>query len=213
MDYTINNNLKKPLPTEAYSVGDFNDNADSIDALLGKIANLSTTDKTNLVAAINELKEQNNDLVADLKFGGVIVAPPVTHQSIPNEVMTKVVFSRIIKQEKYVFFNIEEPTKIKIPAGISKVKIMASATWLNNSVGVRHISVDKNGSAVIGNGGISSIPAHNNAIANQASPVHVGTTVIDVLENDYFEFAVWQNSGGATTLIGTGAWFYLEVVE
>ena len=167
----------------------------------------------NYAPRLTAAEESINSLDADLKFGGVITAPPVTHQSIPNEVMTKVIFSRIIKQEKYVFFNIEEPTKIKIPPGISKVKIMASATWLNNAVGVRHISVEKNGSPIVGNGGISSIPAHNNAIANQASPVRLGTTVIDVVENDYFEFLVWQNSGGATTLIGTGAWFYLEVVE
>ena len=56
MAYTINNNLKKPLMTEGYNIEDFNDNSDIIDAAIGKISELTTIDKTNLVKAINELK-------------------------------------------------------------------------------------------------------------------------------------------------------------
>jgi hypothetical protein len=43
---------------------DFVEDNATIDGAVGKLANLVTTDKTNLVAAVNEVKEQNNSLGA-----------------------------------------------------------------------------------------------------------------------------------------------------
>ena len=53
--YTPNNNLKKPAGIDYVLVSDFNSNSDKLDAVLGNKANLTTTDKTNLVLAINEV--------------------------------------------------------------------------------------------------------------------------------------------------------------
>lgn len=44
---------------------DFVEDNAAIDAAVGKLSSLVTTDKTNLVAAVNEVKEQNNTLVAN----------------------------------------------------------------------------------------------------------------------------------------------------
>ena len=69
MDYTTNLNLKKPNVNEYYSIGDINDNMDTIDETLqdlstgsGDLSGLTTTAKDSLVEAINELDGNIGDL-------------------------------------------------------------------------------------------------------------------------------------------------------
>ena len=51
---TPNLGLKKPNVTDKVNVSDLNGNADLLDARIGKLSNLNTTQKDSLVAAINE---------------------------------------------------------------------------------------------------------------------------------------------------------------
>ena len=51
---TPNLGLKKPNVTDKVNVSDLNGNADLLDAIIGKLSNLNTTQKDSLVAAINE---------------------------------------------------------------------------------------------------------------------------------------------------------------
>lgn len=53
--FTPNNNLKKPAGTDYVLIGDLNGNMDIIDNLIGKLPYLTTSIKTNLVEAINEM--------------------------------------------------------------------------------------------------------------------------------------------------------------
>ena len=52
--YTPNLNLKKPAGTDYVLVADFNQNADTLDGSIGDLGQLQTSEKTNLVLAINE---------------------------------------------------------------------------------------------------------------------------------------------------------------
>lgn len=52
--YTPNMQLKKPAGSDYVQVDDLNGNMDVIDGAVGKLTDLTTTDKTTLVAAINE---------------------------------------------------------------------------------------------------------------------------------------------------------------
>ena len=52
--YTPNMQLKKPAGSDYVKVDDLNGNMDTIDGAVGKLTDLTTTDKTTLVAAINE---------------------------------------------------------------------------------------------------------------------------------------------------------------
>ena len=52
--YTQNMQLKKPAGSDYVQVDDLNGNMDTIDGAVGKLTDLTTTDKTTLVAAINE---------------------------------------------------------------------------------------------------------------------------------------------------------------
>ena len=51
---TPNLGLKKPNVTDKVNVSDLNGNADLLDAIIGRLSNLNTTQKGSLVAAINE---------------------------------------------------------------------------------------------------------------------------------------------------------------
>ena len=51
---TPNLGLKKPNVTDKVNVSDINGNADLLDAIIGRLSNLNTTQKGSLVAAINE---------------------------------------------------------------------------------------------------------------------------------------------------------------
>lgn len=51
---TPNLGLKKPKVTDRVNVSDLNGNADLLDAIIGRLSNLNTTQKDSLVAAINE---------------------------------------------------------------------------------------------------------------------------------------------------------------
>lgn len=55
---TPNLDLKKPAGTDYVRIGDFNANADKLDAAIGDPAQLETAEKTSLVLAINEAKNQ-----------------------------------------------------------------------------------------------------------------------------------------------------------
>lgn len=69
MEYTTNYNLKKPEDNDLYTQEVQNDNMDIIDAALhnqsagsGELSSLTTTEKTSLVGAINELDGNIGDL-------------------------------------------------------------------------------------------------------------------------------------------------------
>ena len=51
---TPNLGLKKPNVTDKVNVSDLNGNADLLDAIIGRLSNLNTTQKDSLVSAINE---------------------------------------------------------------------------------------------------------------------------------------------------------------
>lgn len=55
---TPNLNLTKPAGTDYVRIGDFNDNADKLDASIGDLGQLTTAEKTNLVGAINEANDR-----------------------------------------------------------------------------------------------------------------------------------------------------------
>ena len=51
---TPNLGLKKPEVADRVNVSDLNENADLLDAIIGKLSDLNTAQKNSLVAAINE---------------------------------------------------------------------------------------------------------------------------------------------------------------
>lgn len=55
---TPNLGLKKPEVSDRVNVSDLNENADLLDAIIGKLSDLNTAQKDSLVAAINEAAQR-----------------------------------------------------------------------------------------------------------------------------------------------------------
>jgi hypothetical protein len=118
------------------------------------------------------------------------------------------------------FFNPADPTKLTIPAGITKVKLASSHIWANNSSGLRQVVIKKN-AGVNGSDGFfpGCGPGMNNANNQTTSDPHATTAVIPVNEGDFFqsEAGQWSGTTLGMALDGTGksrgTWFAIEVME
>ena len=116
MDYTTNLNLKKPNVNEYYSIGDINDNMDTIDEALqdlstgsGDLSGLTTTAKDSLVEAINELDGNIGDL------SGLTTTAKTNLVNAVNELNTNV--SEL--NQKMSVIDVTDKFSFSIPSKIS----------------------------------------------------------------------------------------------
>lgn len=130
-------------------------------------------------------------------------------QAIPNEEYTKVVFGDV-GYDTDNFFDSENPTKLTIPAGVSKVRLTAGVRTSTISTGKFEITIYKNDS-----GAYRGRPT----LTWGGSYGNISSPVIPVSEGDYFELVVYQNSGSSSNLVGTTAtaraanFMAIEVIE
>ena len=140
-------------------------------------------------------------------FKGTLVRVS-TNQSIPHNTATEVRFNDIIYEDLPCTI-----TRITIPAGVSKVKIMASIMWGGTGAGAsesayRRITLLKNGSIFTGSSQHELPSIANLLCSNISSPV------INVSEGDYFQVRAQQTTGSSLSILDDPrSWFAVEVVE
>ncbi len=98
-------------------------------------------------------------------------------------------------------------SRITIPAGVVKVDFVGCIQWESNSTNGRYIALYKNGVAFQG-GGRSQYVAYAKSQMASAWPV------LEVVEGDYFELIVWQDSGASRNIeTGVNTYFSCTVIE
>ncbi|TNE36263.1 MAG: hypothetical protein EP348_07280 [Alphaproteobacteria bacterium] len=105
--------------------------------------------------------------------------------------------------------SVTNPSRLTVPAGITKAVLTAQIRWGSNSSGIRQCYVNKNGAASFDGRPVQSMAA-------QTTPTFqtLLSPVLGVTEGDYFEIGVWQNSGGSRTVdSNVSCWFSIQVVE
>lgn len=105
------------------------------------------------------------------------------------------------------YWDPENPTRLTVPKGVTKVKILANILWESNSEGFRQLRVNKNGEYVYG------LPyVRYQAVSTSGS---TGTSaVLEVNEGDYFELDIMQKSGKTINLREDPyTWMSIEAVE
>lgn len=144
--------------------------------------------------------------LAQMAFKGCLVKCTV-NQSISNTTLTTIIYDSSVYNDKNIWSSLD-PSKLVVPAGVSKVRLMASSAWASNSIGYRFLSIQKNGGGFAGQ-------AVKRMQANDQSEDIVLTPVINVSPGDYFQLKVYQDSGVAINFQGSesSVWFSLEVVE
>ena len=133
-------------------------------------------------------------------------------QSIPNTTTTKLNFDQESYDTDSIHDNVTNNTRLTVPPGVTRIKLSAQVRWTFNATGVRQFDI--NGSVGLEAGHISSyIPTASGGttVHNSVSPV------INVVAGDYFELALYQNSGGALNAegysSGNACWFAMEIIK
>ena len=105
------------------------------------------------------------------------------------------------------YWDPENPTRLTVPKGVTKVKVLASILWESNNDGFRQLRLKKNGNYTYG------LPyVRYKAVSTSGA---TGTSsVIEVEEGDYFELDIVQTSGKSINLREDPyTWMSIEAVE
>ncbi|USG59926.1 hypothetical protein NBZ79_12140 [Sneathiella marina] len=96
-------------------------------------------------------------------------------------------------------------SRLTIPPGVPKVQLTAQIRWDNNSANFREVQIYKNGANTYAGRAFSRTAA----VAGVTMQT-VMSPVLPVTAGDYFEVAVWQNSGAnRQVLVHDSCWFSL----
>ncbi|WP_169545021.1 hypothetical protein [Sneathiella aquimaris] len=98
-----------------------------------------------------------------------------------------------------------DTSRFTVPVGISRVILSAQVRWDTNTSGTREIKFYKNGSSAYAGRVFLRRNAYSELLLNVVSPP------LNVTNGDYFEVAVWQNSGGTRQIQQhDSTWFSIQ---
>jgi hypothetical protein len=104
------------------------------------------------------------------------------------------------------FWSAGNPTRLTVPAGVSKVRLKGNIDWTFGGGGYRHIWVHKNGGLFFGTAKESD--------AGDSGVQSIGTGVVNATPGDYFELVARQTSGSTRNVAADElTWFAIEVVK
>ena len=130
-----------------------------------------TTRKATISELVAQLPTPTNTL-------GALVAMTAP-QSIPDSTQTTLIWAAPV-YDTSGFFNASTPTRLTIPAGVTKIRVTASALW-PNSTGYKEIQTKKNGVDYQGKAfeQLAAVPGLTTSRAIAAT--------VNVVPGDYFE--------------------------
>lgn len=166
---------------------DFVEDNQKIDTAFGNLEDLTTEEKSDLVAAVNEVDNTVKTHLAekaphdDIPF---VMIRANDNQSIPHAETTKLTQLTWVTRDNLSMYE-NSGIRIKVP-GVYLVN--ASVNFEPNATGIRSIRVVQNGLTARW----FDVPAAS------GSPARVATSFVVIAEeNDLLELYVYQNSGGA----------------
>lgn len=148
---------------------------------------------------IDNMKSQSNEFIgAMIQLEQNYVLPSNKYVSIP---WSKVTYNNA------EFWDSNNPTRLVVPKGITKVRVAGNVLWDSNATGQRMLRILKNGTYSIG------LP-YTRDVAISTAPQNGTSGVIPVKEGDYFEFEAFQDSGADRQFRADPyTWFSIEAIE
>lgn len=143
--------------------------------------------------------------------GALVFKAYPTDQSVPTNTWTMATWADDSTNgyDTDGFFNSSNPTRLTVPAGVTKIRIMAQTIWaMGNGAGFRQVVIKKNGAFFYGDPIV-------NVLANSATTTDIGciSPVLNVTPGDYFEVELFHTDGGNLALLAsTGTFFSIEVI-
>lgn len=101
------------------------------------------------------------------------------------------------------------PTRLTVPAGVTKVRLFAGVRFASGSTGSRQVIMFMNGATFQGRGAL-----HVPAVTSQPVEINVASGAITVVAGDYFEAIAFHTQGSALAVAShESTWFEMEIVE
>ncbi len=105
------------------------------------------------------------------------------------------------------FWDSGNPTRLTVPGGVSRVRLLGNVRWQSSATGERQILITKNGVAFQGQ------PMARHGAAGLTGQ-NLVSPALAVSEGDVFELPVWHSAGGSLDVeADSQSWFAIEVVE
>ena len=193
------------LEFTAGSIADFLDLTDTPASYLGEgtklLAVKSTQDGIEFVTQAGGLLLINRGALVHLE------SDPLVSTMVETDVAWEVA-----SYDSDACWSAADPTKLTVPADISKVYVVGQSQWEPWPIGHRRLRILRNGMPVAG------IPA---ATLNSYSPyitddhvLNIVSAPLDVVPGDYFTMEVYQDVGTDWPLVGSvETWFALVLVS
>lgn len=125
-----------------------------------------------------------------------------TTQAVSNVTVTNVSWDTTVIIDNVGAFSSGTPTRITVPSLYTKVRLSWGITWASNSTGGRWLILQKNGSEI-----------ERRVIQGFGeSGMELNTRWLTVAASDYFEFFVYQSSGGSLNITPAGPSVYVEAM-
>lgn len=184
----------------------------SVDSNIMPLLNYELMD--NARAQIDSIMDGLAGVIGSIKNKArYTIVTAIYSQAFANDELIPVYWQNIGESTCDGTFNFAYPTRLTVPRGTKKVRVMGSIEFVGAAdTGERLIVIKKNGSNIPY--GTPHMRIAN--IANNTSMILQATShIISVNEGDYFELMVRQKSGVAlsTAVDNSVNWFYMEVVE
>ena len=105
------------------------------------------------------------------------------------------------------FWDAGNPTRLTVPSGVSRVRLLGNIRWQSSATGERQVLVTKNGAAFQGQ------PMARHGAAGLAGQ-NLTSPALAVSPGDVFELSVWHSAGASLNVeADSQTWFAIEVVE
>lgn len=176
--------------------------------------NFTAKDHNDLIENVEYLAENQEEfgsqlaqIEEEIKFKGALLKT-TANQAIANEAVVNVSWGAIVYDTNN-FYNAAQPTRLTVPANVTKVKLRGSVSFAQNGTGRRVLGLRKNGTFADGVFNIAQ-----QALATEETRMEGITPALNVVAGDYFEVFVIQSSTAALNLSNiVSSTFALEVVE
>jgi hypothetical protein len=159
----------------------------------------------------NFIRTANGISPAGAPFLGASVTLATTSPDIPNGPLTAVDWDTPTLDTSGIW-NPGNPSRLTVPAGVSKVRVWGTVRWEYHVSGIRVLFLAKNDSFDYqGAGGEVTIRPYTSGVVNTLS---CSTAPVSVSPGDYFTAQVLQNSGGVLRVLsGYQNSFNMEILE
>jgi len=169
-----------------------------------------SSDSATQLATQQSIKAYVNTYAAPAHAGALVHG--TSSQSLSDGTVTAIGFNQEDYDTDTIHDNSTNNTRLSVPSGVTKVRLVGQLSFNSNSTGRRMISIYKNGSGSYA----GRIQGSYNADSGGGQLITVNSPVLEVVGGtDYFELMGYQTSGGAllVNLTSSNSWFALEIIE